>query len=80
MAEELQYFCPRCGPCGAGGRVVVQSGREQTGRQVGDQVAKTVAGVGILEHDVPVAVAMPPERMSRVPWNFGGGPLIVRPR
>jgi len=19
-------------------------------------------------------------RMSRVPWNFGGGPLIVRPR
>jgi len=24
--------------------------------------------------------AVPAGRMSRVPWNFGGGPLIVRPR
>jgi len=31
--------------------------------------------------DRHVAGLPPPgRRMSRVPWNFGGGPLIVRPR
>ncbi len=27
-----------------------------------------------------VAINLRCMRMSRVPWNFGGGPLIVRPR
>jgi len=36
---------------------------------------------GLSESDTPMLHHyLLAARMSRVPWNFGGGPLIVRPR